>query len=50
MLVGIYFMLFKKKNLKFALPFGPFLSLGSYVAVFWGNAIMDWIAQLWRWQ
>jgi leader peptidase (prepilin peptidase)/N-methyltransferase len=47
LLVGIFFMLFKKKNLKFALPFGPFLSLGSYIALFWGDAIMPWIGKLW---
>ncbi len=48
LLVGIFLMLFKKKNLKFALPFGPFLSLGSYIAIFWGDAILAWMGSLWQ--
>ncbi|MBN2399482.1 MAG: prepilin peptidase [Candidatus Aminicenantes bacterium] len=47
LLVGLFFMVFKKKNLKFALPFGPFLSLGSYVSLFWGNDILAWLGTLW---
>ena len=38
--VGLYFIFFKKKDLKFALPFGVFLSLGSYVSFFWGDKIL----------
>ncbi|MEI6613517.1 MAG: prepilin peptidase [Chrysiogenales bacterium] len=49
LLVGIFFLIFKKKNLKFALPFGPFLSLGSYIALFWGTDILAWLGSLWRW-
>jgi leader peptidase (prepilin peptidase) / N-methyltransferase len=48
LLVGIFFIVFKKKNLKLALPFGPFLALGSYASLFWGGAILDWIGSLWR--
>ena len=48
LLAGIFFILFKKKNLKFALPFGPFLALGSYVALFCGDAVLAWIGALWR--
>jgi leader peptidase (prepilin peptidase)/N-methyltransferase len=47
LLVGVFFMVFKKKNLKFALPFGPFLSLGSYIALFWGIDILAWMGKLW---
>lgn len=47
--VGIFLIIFKKKNLKFALPFGPFLSLGSYIALFWGPAIMVRLGSFWRW-
>jgi leader peptidase (prepilin peptidase)/N-methyltransferase len=47
-LVGLFFIIFKKKNLKFALPFGPFLALGSYVSLFWGEAILAWFGSLWR--
>jgi leader peptidase (prepilin peptidase)/N-methyltransferase len=48
LLVGIFFIVFKKKNLKLALPFGPFLALGSSISLFWGNAILAWIGTLWR--
>jgi leader peptidase (prepilin peptidase)/N-methyltransferase len=48
LLVGIFFMVFRKKNLKFALPFGPFLSLGSYIALFRGPAILAWLGSLWQ--
>jgi len=47
LLVGLYFILFRKKDFKLALPFGPFLSLGSYLALFWGDAILAWIGSLW---
>jgi leader peptidase (prepilin peptidase)/N-methyltransferase len=49
LLVGIFFIIFKKKDLKFALPFGPFLSLGSYIALFWGTGILAWLRSLWPW-
>jgi leader peptidase (prepilin peptidase)/N-methyltransferase len=48
LLVGIFFIIFKRKTLKLALPFGPFLSLGSFISLFWGDAILAWIGSLWR--
>jgi leader peptidase (prepilin peptidase)/N-methyltransferase len=48
LLVGIFFIAFRKKDLKFALPFGPFLALGSSVSLFWGDAVLGWLASLWR--
>ncbi len=48
LLVGIFFIVFKKKDLKLALPFGPFLALGSCVSLFFGDAILAWIGSLWR--
>jgi leader peptidase (prepilin peptidase)/N-methyltransferase len=48
LLVGMFLIIFKKKNLKLALPFGPFLSLGSFLSMFWGDAILAWIGSLWR--
>jgi leader peptidase (prepilin peptidase)/N-methyltransferase len=48
LLVGLFFIVFRKKNLKLALPFGPFLALGSYVSLFWGEAILGWVGTLWR--
>jgi leader peptidase (prepilin peptidase)/N-methyltransferase len=47
LLVGVFFMVFRRKKLTYALPFGPFLSLGSYVAVFWGEAVLRRLGTLW---
>jgi leader peptidase (prepilin peptidase)/N-methyltransferase len=47
-IVGIFFIIVKKKNLKLALPFGTFLSLGSFIALFWGNQILGWLQSLYR--
>ncbi|MDD8013491.1 MAG: prepilin peptidase [Acidobacteriota bacterium] len=47
LLVGLYFIAFKKKDLKLALPFGPFLALGGYIALFWGDTLLAWIGTLW---
>lgn len=39
LVVGLFFIIFKGKNLKLKLPFGTFLSFGSYVSLFWGPEI-----------
>jgi len=36
-LVGIVVMLIKGKDLKYAIPFGPFLCLAALAYIFWGN-------------
>jgi leader peptidase (prepilin peptidase)/N-methyltransferase len=41
-LVGIFVMLLKGKNLKFAIPFGPFLSIGAMSYVFFGEKVFFW--------
>ena len=41
-LVGMIVMLLKGKNLKFAIPFGPFLSIGAMSYVFFGEKVMYW--------
>ena len=41
-LVGIIVMLLKGKNLKFAIPFGPFLSIGAMSYVFFGEKVIFW--------
>ncbi|MDQ1349741.1 MAG: Prepilin leader peptidase/N-methyltransferase [Acidobacteriota bacterium] len=48
LLVGLFFIIFKGKNLKLKLPFGTFLSLGSYISLFWGHHIFDAIQSLYR--
>lgn len=40
--VGMIFMLLKGKNLKFAIPFGPFLSIGAISFIFFGDKVMFW--------
>jgi leader peptidase (prepilin peptidase) / N-methyltransferase len=44
--VGLFFIIFRKKTLKLALPFGTFLSLGAYIALFWGNDILLFLRTL----
>ena len=40
--VGIIVMLQKGKDLKFAIPFGPFLSIGAMCYVFFGEKVLFW--------
>lgn len=41
-LVGVVMMLFMGKGRKTKVPFGPFLSFGSLVALFLGGIILEW--------
>ena len=41
-LVGIIVMLQKRENLKFAIPFGPFLSIGAMSYIFFGEKVLFW--------
>jgi leader peptidase (prepilin peptidase)/N-methyltransferase len=38
--VGIAAMLIKKQDLKYAVPFGPFLSAAAIAYIFWGDVFM----------
>ncbi len=40
-IIGIIVILFKKGGLRSQLPFAPFLILGSFIALFWGQKIID---------
>lgn len=40
--VGIVLIAIKGKNLKYAIPFGPFLSLGAVISLFYQNEIIYW--------
>jgi leader peptidase (prepilin peptidase)/N-methyltransferase len=40
--VGVLVMLVKGKDLKFAIPFGPFLSIGAMSYLFFGEKILFW--------
>lgn len=44
--VGMIVMLLKGKNLKFAIPFGPFLSIGAMSYVFFGEKVLLWYFHL----
>jgi leader peptidase (prepilin peptidase)/N-methyltransferase len=39
-LIGVPWMLFKNKDAKCAIPFGPFLAAAALVYLFWGGAII----------
>lgn len=39
-LTGIILMIAEKKDRKYAIPFGPFLSLGAMIYLFWGEGII----------
>ena len=41
-IVGIVIMLLKGKDFKYAIPFGPFLSLGAVISLFYGEALISW--------
>lgn len=40
--VGTSLILLKKKGMRSEIPFGPFLVLGTFVALFLGEQIVDW--------
>lgn len=41
-ITGIAFIALKGKDFKYAIPFGPFLSLGAAIALFFGEDIIEW--------
>ena len=42
-IIGVSLMLCFKKDLKAAIPFGPFLALGALAYLFWGNEINSFL-------
>jgi leader peptidase (prepilin peptidase) / N-methyltransferase len=45
-LVGLLLMVKNRGGLKMAVPFGPFLSLGALLYVFWGPDLINWYLHL----
>jgi leader peptidase (prepilin peptidase)/N-methyltransferase len=41
-LFGLPWAFMQKKTMKAAIPFGPFLALGSLIFVLWGTQLIDW--------
>jgi leader peptidase (prepilin peptidase)/N-methyltransferase len=41
-IAGILIMVLKGKDFKYAIPFGPFLSLGAVISLFYGEEIIRW--------
>ena len=48
-LAGITVMLIKKKDRKYAIPFGPFLSLGALCYLLYGQEMIRWYVQFHFW-
>ena len=41
-IIGILVMTLKGKDFKYAIPFGPFLSFGAVITLFYQNEIIFW--------
>lgn len=44
-ILAIFLMLFGLKGRKDPLPFGPFIALGTLIAILYGNEILNWYLQ-----
>lgn len=44
--VGIFLLLVRRKHFGQTIPFGPFLSVGGIIALFWGDKILNWYLNL----
>ncbi len=45
-IIGVTIMFLKGKDFKYAIPFGPFLSLGAAISLFYGYDIINWYLYL----
>jgi leader peptidase (prepilin peptidase)/N-methyltransferase len=45
-IIGVGLIATRKKTLKSEVPFGPFLVVGTFMAMFWGQNIIHWYLNL----
>ena len=45
-IIGTGLIISKRKTLKSQVPFGPFLVAGTFIALFWGQNIINWYLKL----
>lgn len=45
-LIGILLIILKGKNFKYAVPFGPFLALGAFCALLYGERLISWYCSI----
>lgn len=46
LIVGMFFVIVKRKTMQFAMPFGTFLSLGAFISFLYSDRIFDFIINL----
>lgn len=39
---GVFLIITKRKSRKDYIPFGPYIAIGAFISMFWGNEIIKW--------